>query len=93
MLIWMRTQERDGQSTLGKELELRSSVLRKAVSERQGLLLRVPVVKGREPWGPLPCSPEPVSSPSVTLHLACFTAAQRLLFSPFPAALPYSGFP
>lgn len=67
--------------------------MRKAMSEQHGLLLRELVIKGQEPWGPLLCSPEPVSSPSVTLHLACFMAAQRLLFSPFPAALPHPGFP
>lgn len=40
----------------------------------------------------MPCSPEPVSPTSVILHLTCFEAVQRLLFSPFPAMLPHPGF-
>lgn len=42
----MGSQEGDEWPTMGKELELRGAALGKAVSERQGLLLRESAVKG-----------------------------------------------
>lgn len=65
----MGSQEGDEWPTMGKELELRGAALGKAVSERQGLLLRESAVKGTARRArAVPCSPEPVSPTSVILH-------------------------
>lgn len=75
MLIWMGSQEGDGRPTIGKKSESRGA-MGWWLSEAQLA----------EPWGPWRA---PLHLSALALYLPCLTAAHRLLFSPFPAALPH----